>query len=106
MDDDIVVDLTKFIIKTKSQISKDSLTIGGWIHSGMKVRREQSKWALTKEEFGQDHFPDFASGWAYATNWRTAQMLVEGALQISQQCRFSPSLSLQKFQISIISSNI
>ena len=84
MDDDIVVDLTKFIIKTKSQISKDSLTIGGWIHSGMKVRREQSKWALTKEEFGKDHFPDFASGWAYATNWRTAQMLVEGALQISQ----------------------
>ena len=84
MDDDIAVDLTKLITKTKSQISKDSLTIGGWIHSGMNVRREQSKWALTKEEFGQDHFPDFASGWAYATNWRTAQVLVEEALQINQ----------------------
>ena len=75
MDDDIAVDLPKIIEKSKTNLQ----TIGGWIHSKMNVRRRNSKWSLNKNEFEQDTFPDFVSGWAYAMKMSIAQKIVSVA---------------------------
>ena len=85
MDDDIAVDLTKIITKANKDliIGKEESTpkIAGWVHSNMKVRRTNSKWALTTTEFEKDVYPDFVSGWTYATTWKTAHALVQEALK-------------------------
>lgn len=79
MDDDIAVDLISVAHKAMQDVQLH-YSIAGWTHRGMKVRRNASKWAVTKEEYAFDEFPDFVSGWVYATNLRTVQKLVSHAI--------------------------
>ena len=85
MDDDIAVDLTKIITQAIKDLivenDDNAPKIAGWVHSGMKVRRTNSKWALTTNEFERDVYPDFVSGWAYAMTSKTAYGLVQEALK-------------------------
>ena len=85
MDDDIAVDLTKIITKAIKDLivenDDNASKIAGWVHSGMKVRRTNSKWALTTTEFERDVYPDFVSGWTYAMTCKTARGLVQEALK-------------------------
>lgn len=50
----------------------------GYLQSGLGVHRlATSKWALSKEEFPDQVFPDFVSGWAYLTTPQAARRLVQ-----------------------------
>ena len=79
MDDDIAVDLIRLAQKAAKDV-QFSDSIAGWTHRRMKVRRNASKWAVTWGEYGSDEFPDFVSGWAYATNLRTVKKLLDLAV--------------------------
>lgn len=75
MDDDIAVDLPRLLKKAQ----KSLLSIGGWVHSNMNVRRNFSKWAVTRQEFSEDVYPDFVSGWAYAMTSQSAKIILAKA---------------------------
>ena len=83
MDDDIAVDLPRLIAKATALKHSN---IGGWVHSGMKVRRgsSTSKWAVTASEFPNSTYPDFVSGWVYAATQPTVQeMVAQASSQLS-----------------------
>ena len=64
MDDDISADLPRIIQKA---YGLPSYTIGGWVHQKLMVRRSRSKWSVTVDEYSSPFYPDFVSGWVYAT---------------------------------------
>ena len=77
MDDDIAVDLPRLIDQAKALKPYE---IGGWIHSGMRVRRGAlSKWSVSTSEFANATYPDFVSGWVYAARRPAVQDLVAQA---------------------------
>lgn len=73
MDDDIAIDLPQIMAKIEGN------GMSGWIHSGMKVRRRASKWALKSNEFKEDTYPDFLSGWLYQMSMSNARLIVAKA---------------------------
>lgn len=74
MDDDIAIDLPQIMQKIAAG---NGSSLGGWIHSGMKVRRGASKWALKSEEYAGETYPDFLSGWLYHISMSYAKRIVE-----------------------------
>ena len=76
MDDDISVDLPRII---NNAYELPPYTIGGWVHQQLMVRRSRSKWAVTAEEYPKLFYPDFVSGWVYATGFDTIKILVQSA---------------------------
>lgn len=80
MDDDIMVDIFGLQIKLNNQYPNLDNILLGYKQMGLLPQRSKnSKWFVSKEEFKQDIYPDFLSGWAWMTSPFTAKSLVNQA---------------------------
>lgn len=68
-DDDIVVDYFQFVTKLEDQYAKSlSEALVGFKQMGLRPQRNpKSKWFVSKEDYPLEEYPDFLSGWAFAT---------------------------------------
>lgn len=77
MDDDIVVDLYQYRDYLKSRYpDRKNLILGLLQVEGRPVRRKESKWYVSKDEFPDDFYAPFMSGWAYAMTTDAARAIV------------------------------
>lgn len=85
MDDDIVVDffrLKNYLHSLESRYNKQPIRhfLGGYVFSKViPIRKQQNKWYVTKDEFADDMYPDYLSGWMYVTSPYTAKQLTSFA---------------------------
>ncbi|XP_054713173.1 beta-1,3-galactosyltransferase 5-like [Uloborus diversus] len=78
MDDDIYMDIYQFLDYIKLQFNQTALLnkIACYFQSNMPVVRDPvSKWYITKEEYKEDKFENYCSGWAYLTTINVAGKL-------------------------------
>ena len=79
MDDDVVVNLYEalLLLQNKSRSNTKIDFLMGYEMKHMKpIRNQANKWYVTYEEFPQETYPDFLSGWFYATDMLTALKLI------------------------------
>ncbi|KAJ6630899.1 Lactosylceramide 1,3-N-acetyl-beta-D-glucosaminyltransferase A [Pseudolycoriella hygida] len=81
LDDDTVFDvfhLVNYLENIESTVvDVNAHLLAGYILDGKKpIRLQASKWYVTFEEYGEDIYPDYLSGWLYITNPQTARSLV------------------------------
>ncbi|XP_075238102.1 beta-1,3-galactosyltransferase 5 [Lycorma delicatula] len=79
MDDDIIVDLYKLITLIdnydKDHIKYDMM---GYVLKNVRpIRIKANKWYVTKNEFDENVYPKFLSGWMYVTRPNIAKKLVK-----------------------------
>ncbi|CAG0889591.1 unnamed protein product [Cyprideis torosa] len=80
-DDDIAINIfTLLNILNDSEDMVGSSLSGFLIENSNPKRDPANKWYVSHEEYSQDVYPRFLSGWAYATNPQTASRLVQAAL--------------------------
>ncbi len=78
MDDDIMVDYYQLLAKLSSDYkSLDNVALGYKQFGLAPQRNAKSKWFVSRSEFSGDTYPDFLSGWAWATSPATAAKLIE-----------------------------
>lgn len=75
-DNDIVLDVFEILnLLHGNKIKEDAMS--GYVLRNMKpIRTSSSKWFVTKEDFVEDIYPDFLSGWFYITGLKVARLLV------------------------------
>lgn len=82
MDDDIVVDFyyLAHYLKSEKFITYSPITthyMAGYVlEKVLAIRRKQNKWYVSEDEFPDDIYPDYLSGWMYVVSPATAQALV------------------------------
>lgn len=77
MDDDIVVDFFHLVKYMNSLHLTTSHFLSGYVFRNVvPIRASQNKWFVTREEFREDIYPDYLSGWLYVTVPFTARALV------------------------------
>lgn len=81
VDDDTVFDafyLQTYLVNLESTLDyANEHMLAGYILDAKKpIRLQASKWYVTFQEFGDQIYPDYLSGWLYITNPRTARALV------------------------------
>lgn len=87
MDDDIVVDfsqLIEYMLQQKQhQLVENENNIhflAGYIFRHVQpIRKRQNKWYVSDNEFRENEYPDYLSGWLYVTIPKTARALVLAA---------------------------
>lgn len=81
MDDDIVVDLYQFVdlLKEQPAAALSSSVLGYVLHALRPSREPANKWFVTRAEYGGEVYPDFVSGWLYATTPGVARVLADAA---------------------------
>ncbi|CAK9813152.1 Beta-1,3-galactosyltransferase 1 [Anthophora plagiata] len=80
-DDDIVLDIYKILQFLRKDILKKN-AIAGYILRRMEpVRISNNKWFVTREDFPDNIYPDFLSGWFYITSLKVVQLLVSTSKQ-------------------------
>lgn len=81
IDDDTVFDVYHLVsylenLESTADDSNEHL-LAGYILDGKKpIRLQASKWYVTFQEFSENVYPDYLSGWLYITNPKTARSLV------------------------------
>lgn len=58
------------------------------LHGLRPSREPANKWFVTREEYADDVYPDFLSGWVYVTTPGGARALAEGASQWTSRRRY------------------
>lgn len=81
MDDDIVIDLRRIIKDLNKRVllenKKNFTLLAGYALENMVPKRDPAnKWFVTHEEYPEDTYPTFLSGWFYITNPTTAKLLI------------------------------
>jgi len=81
MDDDIAVDIFQLLDYLENSVvdTHDGLVIVGAVMNGSELdplRRKNSKWDVTYDEYALEKYPPFVSGWAYATTVAAAHRIV------------------------------
>lgn len=72
-DDDILVDMYQLI----NLIEKTNFQMMGYVLKNMKpIRLTANKWYVTKEEYSEDTYPPFLSGWMYVLQISAAKKLL------------------------------
>lgn len=81
IDDDIVYDiyfLQNYLVDV--EMENQNKLLAGFILKGSKVIRNQAnKWYVTKDEYEDDVYPDYLSGWLYITTQSAARSLVHAS---------------------------
>ena len=78
MDDDIVINLYEVLDKLENIVINNS--IAGYVFENMlPIRDPANKWFVTKDEFADDSYPRFLSGWLYVTTYSVISKLMEQA---------------------------
>lgn len=83
-DDDTVFDVLKLYEYLSDNLETDAADsrayLAGFVLDGQRpIRNVANKWYVSREEFADDLYPDYLSGWLYLTNPATAGRLVERA---------------------------
>lgn len=86
MDDDIVVDfyhLVEYLISQEQRMSNNNGDfLAGYIFRHVvPIRKQQNKWYVSHDEFKDEVYPDYLSGWMYVTIPQTAKALVSAAFE-------------------------
>ncbi len=71
MDDDIAVDLFRLMDRAgeEQDQEEDASWIMGYVQSSLSPQRDpKSKWFVSREEYADEEYPDFLSGWAYVAS--------------------------------------
>ena len=79
MDDDIIVNLyeTMNLLKSKIKINHNEDFLMGYMLDNMTpIRNKANKWYVNNQEFSDQVYPAFLSGWFYWVNIKTALKLV------------------------------
>ncbi|XP_008210014.1 beta-1,3-galactosyltransferase 5 [Nasonia vitripennis] len=87
MDDDIIVNLYEvlsLIHNRTSSNTKPDFLMGYVLDHMTPIRNQANKWFVTKEEFSENVYPSFLSGWFYVTDMLTALKLVYQSRQHSK----------------------
>lgn len=72
-DDDILIDMYRLV----ELIEKSKFSMMGYILKDMRpIRIKANKWYVTKEEYSDDTYPPFLSGWLYVIQKSTAKELL------------------------------
>jgi hypothetical protein len=80
MDDDIIVDLYQLLDKLSSQYPVINQVMYGFKQIGLSPQRDPAnKWFVSRQEFAEDTYPDFLSGWAYVLSPFAASLIVRQA---------------------------
>lgn len=83
MDDDIMVDFYQLLAKLQSDYPSLDNVVLGYKQFGLTPQRNRkSKWFVSKAEFAGNVYPDFLSGWAWATSTSTAVRLVNQSRRV------------------------
>ncbi|XP_043598943.1 beta-1,3-galactosyltransferase 5 [Bombus pyrosoma] len=78
-DNDIVLNVFEMLELLQKKTIKEN-AISGYVLRKMKpIRTSNNKWFVTDEDFSDDVYPDFLSGWFYITNLKVAQLLVRAS---------------------------
>lgn len=80
VDDDTVFDvfhLASYLENLQSTADTNEHLLAGYILDGKKpIRLQASKWYVSFQEFSDNVYPDYLSGWLYITTPKTARSLV------------------------------
>ena len=79
MDDDIYVNFPSLLGLVQRNIppSAGSRWMLGLLQLSLPVLRNSSKWAVSAEDWSQDLYPDFLSGWCYISPPTSVKLIVE-----------------------------
>ncbi|KAG7158713.1 Lactosylceramide 1-3-N-acetyl-beta-D-glucosaminyltransferase-like [Homarus americanus] len=78
MDDDIAVDLYQFRDRLKYRFEdRENLILGLLQVEAKPVRKKESKWYVSLEDYPEKYYAPFMSGWAYAMTVDAARAIVE-----------------------------
>lgn len=75
LDDDIAVNIYKLIAILRRNSLKNSML--GYVLNGMKPDRGNSKWKVSVNEWPNEFYPKFLSGWLYVTTPNVATKLLD-----------------------------
>lgn len=81
IDDDSVYDLhrvTEYLQENESRLRGRAFLAGYVFQHQKPIRLQADKHFVTHEEFAEEQFPKYLSGWLYLTNARTAKLLIRG----------------------------
>ncbi|OAD57410.1 Beta-1,3-galactosyltransferase 5 [Eufriesea mexicana] len=74
-DDDTVLDIFEILKFLQERRIKEN-AISGYVLKEMKpIRISNNKWFVTRQDFPENVYPDFLSGWFYITSLKVAQLL-------------------------------
>ena len=77
MDDDIVIDVYQIRDMLRYRyFTRRSLILGLLSASSRPIRKETSKWFVSRAEYPRDVYPDFVSGWIYAMTFDAARRIL------------------------------
>ena len=80
MDDDIYVNFPSLLrlVSPNIPVSGGSSWMMGLLQVSLPVlRSNSSKWAVSEEDWSEDHYPDFLSGWCYVASATSVKLMVE-----------------------------